>query len=179
MMWKKDLMAQETMVFEAYADAMTQNKWFVVIGHHPYLSNGKHGNAGNYERLPGPYFVSGSAVKRFLDKNVCGKAQLYLSGHDHSLQVFDGNIKGCDTQLIVSGTGASATKLYKRNKADFESLELGFFSLDFEKDEVKVKAINDKEEVLFEKNYQRKIPVNEMAKKPLLRPSIHLGLNHR
>lgn len=155
LMWKKETSLQADMVKAAHREALAKNKWFFVLGHHPFLSNGKHGNAGNYERLPVPFFVSGSNVKKFITNHVCGKAHFYLSGHDHSLQVFDGNIKGCNTQLIVSGSGASSTKLFKRNKADFESVALGFFHLLVKSDSVRIRAVDSASNILFEKNYLR------------------------
>ena len=27
------------------------NEWTIAFGHHPYISNGQHGNAGTYEGL--------------------------------------------------------------------------------------------------------------------------------
>lgn len=155
LMWRKETFAQADMLEEAYDRAVSQKKWYFVMGHHPYLSNGKHGNAGNYERLPVPYFISGSNVKKFVERHVCGKAHFYFSGHEHSLQVIDGNIKGCNTQMIVSGTGASATKLFKRNRVDYESLELGYFHLGVTKDAMRVRAVGVNAQVMFEKNYLR------------------------
>ena len=57
--------------------------------------------------------------------------------------------------MIVSGTGASATKLYKRNRVDFESLELGYFHLGVTPEAMRVRAIGVNAQVLFEKNYIR------------------------
>ena len=153
LMWAKSVKQQIKMIKKAQMMAKESNKWFFVLGHHPYLSNGKHGNAGRYERLPAPYFVSGTFVRWFLDRYVCGKADFYLAGHDHSLQVFDGNVEGCNTQLVVSGTGASATKLYKRNKYEFQSLDLGFFHLQVGEESVGLRAYNHENTLLFEKNY--------------------------
>lgn len=155
LMWKKDVEIQARMVEEARLEAETQKKWFMVIGHHPYLSNGKHGNAGNYERLPFPYFVSGKYVKKFIERYICGKADFYLSGHEHSLQVIDGNIANCDTQLIVSGSGASASKLFERNKVEFEKSIPGYFHLLMTRESVTVKAYDSSTELLFEKIYRR------------------------
>ena len=126
------------------------------MGHHPYLSNGKHGNAGNYERLKFPYFVSGSNVKAVLKNFVCGKADFYFAGHEHLLQVFDGNVAGCDTQLVVSGTAASSTKLYKRNVTEFESTALGFFHVTVGESAVRIRAVDQTTKILFEKNYLKK-----------------------
>ena len=38
---------------------------------------------------------------------VCGRADVYLAAHDHSLQWLQPTCNG--TELIVSGTGASST----------------------------------------------------------------------
>ena len=156
LMWRKDTFVQAKMLQTAYLKARQKNKWFMVMGHHPFLSNGKHGNAGFYERLLVPFFVSGSNVKKFIEANVCGKADFYLAGHEHSLQVINGNIKKCNTQLVVSGTAASSTKLFKRNKSDFESTQLGFFSLKASDNKLVLKALNEKLETMFEKSYKKR-----------------------
>lgn len=155
LMWRKGTFNQRDMLAEAYARAKAQDKWYIVMGHHPYLSNGKHGNAGNYERVPFPYFVSGSNVKAFIKRHVCGKAHFYFAGHEHLLQVFDGNIAGCNTQLVVSGTGASSSKLFKRNQSEFESTALGFFHVSMGTESLRLRAIDQDSQVLFEKNYIR------------------------
>jgi tartrate-resistant acid phosphatase type 5 len=148
MMWSRDLEQQKAILKKARD--LAKGKFLIVFGHHPYLSNGKHGNAGKYEDLSLPSFASGLDVKRFFDENVCGKAHLYLSGHDHSLQMLDGNQAGCKTQLIVSGAGASTTKLFKRNKALFESISLGFVGLSIDENSIGVKFVNEENSVLYE-----------------------------
>ncbi|MBS1151678.1 MAG: Purple acid phosphatase [Myxococcaceae bacterium] len=103
--------------------------WKIALGHHPYLSNGPHGNAGSYEGIPGIPIVSGGGVKSFLDDRVCGKADLYLSGHDHSDQWIVAHCGGT-TELIIAGAGASTSSLKSSgsgyNPNHFQSLELGF-----------------------------------------------------
>jgi tartrate-resistant acid phosphatase type 5 len=160
LMWRKDTSVQINLLKKAYALSVASGKWFIVLGHHPYLSNGKHGNAGHYERLRFPFFVSGTNVKSVLKDHVCGKADFYLSGHDHSLQVFDGNIAGCDTQLIVSGSAASATKLYERNVADFETIALGFFHISIKKSSVRLRSVDQSANILFEKTYLKSFKKN-------------------
>lgn len=98
--------------------------WKIGFGHHPYLSNGKHGNAGNYDGLWFVPIAGGQGVKKFFDDNVCGKVDLYISGHDHSRQWLTDTCRG--TELAVSGAGASGTDLPGRNKNRFQSKELGF-----------------------------------------------------
>ena len=110
--------------------------WKIALGHHPYKSNGPHGNAGNYDcrDVPGlgcvaaPLFTDGRHVKSFMDAVVCGRADVYLSGHDHSLQWLTPTCNG--TQLIVSGNGASATTVDAKNPNYFQTTELGFIYIE-------------------------------------------------
>ena len=103
--------------------AASKATWKIALGHHPYKSNGPHGNAGSYDKLPIPP-VNGASVKSFLEDTVCGKVDLYLSGHDHSQQWLNESCKG--TELAVSGAGAKTTELPGTNPSLFQSLALGF-----------------------------------------------------
>jgi hypothetical protein len=103
--------------------AASKAEWKIALGHHPYKSNGPHGNAGKYDGIPIPP-VDGSAVKSFLEGTVCGKVDVYLSGHDHSQQWLNETCMG--TELAVSGAGAKTTELKGSNASLFQSIELGF-----------------------------------------------------
>ena len=103
--------------------AASKAEWKIALGHHPYKSNGPHGNAGKYDGIPIPP-VDGSAVKSFLEDTVCGKVDVYLSGHDHSQQWLNESCKG--TELAVSGAGAKTTELKGSNASLFQSIALGF-----------------------------------------------------
>ena len=80
--------------------------WKVAFAHHPYISNGEHGNAGNYEGRSGLLFISGELVRRFVSDLVCGNVDMYISGHDHNRQAFD---PVCGTYFFVSGAAAKTT----------------------------------------------------------------------
>ena len=119
--------------------------WLFVAGHHPYRSNGTHGNAGDYDApelagipIPNPLPIqNGDAVKTFFDNHVCGMgAQVYFSGHDHSRQWLDEPTALCGTQMIVTGAGASTTEIRDRgNKAFYEdATEAGFLYVDIDGD---------------------------------------------
>ncbi len=103
--------------------AATSATWTIAYGHHPYISNGPHGNAGNYEGLSFIPIVNGESIKNFVDDHICGQVDLYLSGHDHSLQWPE---DVCGTEMIVSGAGAKTTDLEGENPTWFEYDEEGF-----------------------------------------------------
>ncbi len=100
---------QESWIAGVHAtnDAM----WTVGFGHHPYISNGQHGNAGTYEGIPYIPIVSGIDVKEFMDDQICGKVDVYFSGHDHNRQWLEPT---CGTEFIVSGAAAKNTDLAGR-----------------------------------------------------------------
>lgn len=122
--------AQRTQV-KAWLAASTAT-WKIAVGHHPYKSNGDHGNAGCYDgyEVPGVGCVSvppadGSGVKAFLEDSICGRADFYLCGHDHSRQWLADKCNG--TELVVSGGGASTTSIQGKNAAHWEEASSGFF----------------------------------------------------
>ncbi len=105
--------------------AATTAPWKIAFGHHPYKSNGSHGNAGAYEGLsPDVPIFPGVPVKDFLESHVCGKVDLYLSGHDHNRQWLEETCDG--TELAVSGAGATTTALVGGNPVRFQRDTLGF-----------------------------------------------------
>lgn len=100
--------------------------WKIAVGHHPYMSNGPHGNAGSYDgsRLSPD---NGVNVKRFMEDVVCGKADLYLAGHDHNRQWLNESCQG--TELAISGAGSKLAALPGKNATLFSSVKLGFLYL--------------------------------------------------
>lgn len=134
--------------------AASTAEWKIAVGHHPYKSNGPHGNAGNYEPnvpIPGPW--KGNKVKSFLEDRVCGKVDLYLSGHDHSRQWLNVSCNG--TELAVSGAGAKATSLPGSNPTLFQSLELGFLYIAIEGKKLTAEFIDENGNVEFTHTIQK------------------------
>jgi tartrate-resistant acid phosphatase type 5 len=82
--------------------------WRIAFGHHPYISNGHHGNAGSYENCSWCPVVNGRNVKSFMDDHICGKVDVYFCGHDHNRQWLQ---PVCGTEFIVSGAAAKTTAL--------------------------------------------------------------------
>ena len=103
--------------------AKDSSAWRIVFAHHPYRSNGEHGNAGTYEGVPGFPYLSGRAVEQLYEEELCGEIDLGLAGHDHSRQW----IEACGTSWIISGAGAKTTPLVDRgNSPLFASATEGF-----------------------------------------------------
>jgi tartrate-resistant acid phosphatase type 5 len=120
--------------------------WKIVMGHHPYVSNGAHGNAGEYEGLDEdvmdlatdiPFIgdlldgvaeiVLGEGVKDGIEAIVCNRADLYLSGHDHNRQWLSKKIQCPGVQFVVSGAGAKTKDLGGSNPTEFEDASIGGF----------------------------------------------------
>ncbi len=79
---------QATWIQSQLASASTT--WKFAFGHHPYISNGDHGN-GN------------SNLRGFVEQNLCGNVDMYFAGHDHHLEWLQPQ---CGTEFVISG-GAS------------------------------------------------------------------------
>jgi hypothetical protein len=121
----------------------------VVVGHHTYLSNGQHGNAGSYDGFPFPPY-NGKHLKRLIERELCQRMDLYIGGHDHLLQTIPGP-KQCPKPLfVVSGTGASAAEIVGENPVYFQKAVLGFTKLMFTENELHVVQMNDKGELEHE-----------------------------
>lgn len=92
------------------AMASSTSTWNIAYGHHPYISNGDHGNTdGDF----GDFF----------DRNLCGKVDVYFAGHDHDLQWLQ---PVCGTEFIVSGAAASLRDVDGSNPTFYETSTLGF-----------------------------------------------------
>lgn len=101
----------------AVMNGFANKTWRIAFGHHPWKSNGPHGNAGNYE---GAWFdptgiVNGTNVKEFLRGTFCNKLDIYISGHDHSRQWLDPT---CGVHIFVAGAGAKNTDFEHRDDND-------------------------------------------------------------
>ncbi|MRH90739.1 phosphoesterase [Nocardia sp. SYP-A9097] len=123
-------------------------KWKIVCTHHPYLNNGSHGAAGHYDGLPAP--MNGMHAKTFFEDHVVGKANFILSGHDHTLQVFEPTTESKGTRQLISGASSQTGKSQSmvgssggtRYPALFESFDkLGFMVLDLTPSSVNLRVV--------------------------------------
>lgn len=128
--------------------ALAQSKapWKIALAHHPYLSNGDHGNAGTYDQIEIPPPPSGPALdgctafplgygviepgtnpltdpscrgtqyKQMLEETVCGDVDLFLQGHDHDLQWLNAVADCGKTEFILSGAGGKFRSLRNESR---------------------------------------------------------------
>lgn len=109
--------------------------WKIAFGHHPYISNGSHGNAGNYDSLVG----QGKYFKAMTEENICGNADAMIVGHTHALQWLKEKESCPGTFHIVSGAGAKTKNFVTKinlNESYWQQDEiLGFFYIEIQGDE--------------------------------------------
>ena len=117
--------SQEQTIREGLAAAAAEGAlWRVAYGHHPYKSNGPHGNAGAYEGQDWAPVVNGAGVQALVEGQLCGEVDLYLAGHDHSRQWL---APSCGVALAVSGAGAKTTGFVDRgHPSSFAASTPGF-----------------------------------------------------
>ncbi len=127
--------------------SQTTATWKIAFGHHPYRSNGPHGNAGEYDGLPFVPITNGAGVKSLVEDVVCGQVDVYICGHDHSMQWLQDTCSG--TELIVTGAGASTTNLEGSNPSYFESDALGFLYVRIENNSFTGEFIDTAGNVLY------------------------------
>ena len=97
-----------------------------MFGHHPYISNGKHGNAGVYDGS-NIGIQAGVPVKEFFETAICNSGvDVYLAGHEHTRQWLEPQ---CGVEFIVSGAAAKTEPLEGYNPTFFETDQLRGFLL--------------------------------------------------
>ncbi|GAA4103257.1 metallophosphoesterase [Zhongshania borealis] len=99
------------------AMASSKAKWKIVFAHHPYISNGSHGNAGNYDGAPAfvAPVLAGERYKAFIEETICDKADFLFAGHDHDLQWLMPVASCGKTGFILSGAASKTRSLEHRD----------------------------------------------------------------
>lgn len=127
-------------------------RWRVALAHHPLRSNGKHGNAGSYEGLPGVPIADGAALEKLYTERLCGRFDLLLTGHDHNLQW----IEHCGLTQIVSGAASKVTPRVDRgNRTVFEHDGPGFAWIQLDPDHATIAFHGADGALLFEARRRR------------------------
>lgn len=128
--------------------ASSKARWKIVIGHHPLWSTA------------GSKFQQAKSLRRLILPTLCRYADLYLAGHEHTLEVHTDNctdaLPGWDGTPLPEVVSGSASKMRPTNSAFIRQqlkthpelrtlyargLTWGFAHLTFEGDRVTVKMI--------------------------------------
>ncbi|WP_091533844.1 metallophosphoesterase [Fontimonas thermophila] len=118
-------------------------RWKIAFAHHPYISNGLHGNAGNYDgvdpNLPGT--SNGRPWKEFLEDSACAMGlDFFMAGHDHHIEWLTPTASCNDkTQFIISGTAEQPRGFgdANRNPVYYQKANvLAFFWFEFREEEM-------------------------------------------
>jgi 3',5'-cyclic AMP phosphodiesterase CpdA len=125
--------------------------WKIVFGHHPWVSNGAHGNAGTYDghTADSAPELNGSRLATFFDTVIQEQADLYLCGHDHDLEVF-ASPGGKTLHVVSGGGGAGLYTLGSANTALFEKASLGFAYVIIDGSSLRLQLFDSAGALLFE-----------------------------
>lgn|SRR6185437_16128442 len=110
--------------------------WLVCCGHHPFFSNGAHGDNGVLQTQWGPIFRS-------------HHVDFYMSGHDHTMQHLE--IPGWPISFVVSGGGGGGRRqMLRDNRGPFSRSTLGFAHFEFGQDIATVKLLDGQGQLMHE-----------------------------
>lgn len=103
--------------------AKVHTPWVIPFGHHPRFTNGVYKN------------TQSPALKQLID-SFCGRARIYLSGHEHNKQVLK---PYCGMEYLIAGTaagnrdsGSAGNTLYAGKSFGFSWLSVDAQRLHFE-----------------------------------------------
>jgi tartrate-resistant acid phosphatase type 5 len=141
----QDPAKQVEWINQTLEQASADVRWKIVVGHHPYYTVGPR--IKNYDTL---------AVRKTLaDVFEKHKVDIYLSGHDHSLQ----HLKTPGfTQQFISGAGSEVTPVTSGIPySHFEAADYGFMYFSVNNDKLNVKVINHEGKQLYETELKKAI----------------------
>jgi hypothetical protein len=151
--------AQAQQVWLDQRVAESHAPWKIAFGHHPYISNGYHGNAGNYEGSRGTQssaYPTGASFAALVEHSMCGKVQVYFAGHDHDREWLEPK---CGTQFIVSGAAAKLRPLASRDHQPTryrDDRKRGFLWVELDSEQLTGVFYDDHAQVDFEATLQRR-----------------------
>lgn len=108
-------------------------RWKVVYGHHPIFSHGRHGNNRKLIRVLLPVLK--------------GRANIYLTGHDHDMQHL--KPEG-DLHFFVAGSGGKLRKITAGPRSLFAKSAFGFAVLEIDRKALKVTFVEKNLTLLYE-----------------------------
>lgn len=118
--------------------AADRSRWKIVVGHHPILSSGNHGET--------PAVVE--RVKPLLERY---GVHVYLNGHEHDLEHLVEN----DVHYVCSGSGAHARQIETVAESRFAYADVGFASCGLAPEALTLRFHNVDAAVIYETQIAR------------------------
>lgn len=125
--------AREQLQWFEQALLADRSRWKIVVGHHPILSSGSHGEAP----------AVAERVQPLLERH---GVQMYLNGHEHDLEhLLDGNVN-----YVCSGSGALSRSVEAVAQSRFAYADVGFASCRLGEDALNLRFHNADAAVIYE-----------------------------
>jgi hypothetical protein len=124
--------ASDTARFVSRVFDEAPNPWRIVAGHHVYYSSGVHGSAAESAAL--------KRLRKILDPARDEGVSLFLSGHDHQLEM----IRRGESMFVISGSGSKVRRggLARAPGSLFRALTYGFVVLELTRDEAVLRTFD-------------------------------------
>ena len=136
--FRSNVAAQDTAAQKAWLRKTLKSsdaKWKIVFGHHPMHSAGpRNGQTGD---------IASSLLPDFEQSG----ADIYIAGHEHSLQHVQ---LGSKLNQFVSGAGSEVTPVKNDGISKFASASHGFFTVSINKEGALFQAIDHEGKILYE-----------------------------
>ncbi len=130
--------AQENWARKVLAE--NEQPWVIAFGHHPRLSDSRHGDADG-------------DLAEWLDRVLCHRVDLLVSGHDHALEVMKPR---CGVhQLVTGGGGAGLYDINPSDKSTFLAHSFGFLYLETEGATLRAHFLDDAGKPLCETAWRK------------------------
>lgn len=137
-----DFYAIDTQIFDeeqrAWLDASLarSRRPKIIYGHHPAYSSGMHGDEAVIKKYLVPLMKKHGVI-------------FYFAGHDHDLEVIekDGGV------FLISGAGSKIRDIKGGKDTVFAKSALGFAHMDTSKRPFRLRLLDEKGQVLFDKPY--------------------------
>ncbi len=121
--------AQEAWARRVLAESRRNGeRWVIAFGHHPRLSDSRHGDADG-------------DLARWLDRVLCHRVDLLVSGHDHALEVMKPR---CGLhQVVTGGGGAGLYDIKPTDNGAFLAHSFGFVHMETEATSLRAHFLDD------------------------------------
>jgi tartrate-resistant acid phosphatase type 5 len=102
-------------------------KWLIAVAHHPFFSNGDHGDMGPLQKAWGPLFAQ-------------AKLDFFICGHDHDMQHLE--IPPYKNSFLLVGGGGAGTRPMRNDKrGPFSKQTHGFGHVTFTQSQATARLI--------------------------------------